>query len=209
MKNSTFTKLFAFMLLFSSICFVSCDKDDDMEPDPTPTPLATSALYDTLGWFIHGATMQVEGQGTKMIADPEDNTKMIQAGRLAIRTVIEEAENVLAADPEMAPYFPTLLAEVGAGNTTGFYELRETFTDLIQQVVSGQEVYTGLDMVATHNHATNPRFGSEEEPLADDAIFDQFIADVAVAMTNLEVPASVQGQLGAALESTRSDVVQE
>lgn len=208
MKNSKLTKLFAFMLLFSSICFISCDKDDDT-PEPTPTPLATSALYDTLGWFIQGATMQVAGQGTKMIADPEDNTKMIQAGRLAIRTVIEEAENVLAGDPEMAPYFPTLLAEVGAGNTTGFFKLRETFTDLIQQVVSGQQIYKGLDMVATHDHATNPRFGSVDEPLADDAIFDQFIGDVVIAMTTLQVPATVQGQLGAALESTRAQVVQE
>ncbi|HUH74110.1 MAG TPA: hypothetical protein VLZ75_06840 [Chitinophagales bacterium] len=193
------------MIAFTSVFVISC-KDDEKEPEIEK--LATTPLYDTLGAFIQGASNPA-GQGTKMITDPEDKNKKIQAGRLAIRTVIQEAENVLAADPMMAEYFPTLLAEVGAGNTTGFIKLRETFTDLIQEVASGQKVYKGLDMVKTHDHKTNPRFGSDTERFADNAIFDQFLTDVVKAMTNLKVPASVQGQLGAALESTRKDVVQE
>lgn len=180
--------------------------------DKKTTPveeLKTTALYDTLGWFIQGATGPVAGQGTKMIDDPEATGKKIQAGRLAIRTVIEKAEYVLAGDPQMAPFFPTLLAEVGAGNTTGFIELRENFTDLVQQVASGQEVYKGLDMVTTHDHSKNPRFGSTTQMKADNQSFDRFLVDVVDAMTQLGVPPSVQGQLGAALEATRSQVVQQ
>ncbi len=208
--KTTFSKFFAAMLVFSSVYLVSCNNDDDAPTEPAPTPLATTALYDTLGAFIQGISSPIEGQGTKMIPDPEAPGQMIQAGRLAIRTVIEEAEGVLAADPLMAPYFPTLLAEVGANNTTGFFALRENFTDLIQEIASTQTgLYTGLDMVAAHDHATNPRFGSVEDPVAGDDDFDQFVADVVIAMTNLNVPPSVQGQLGAALEATRDDVVQE
>ena len=204
--RSTFITL---LMIFSvGILLTSC-KDDDVK-EIEEIKLATTPLYDTLGWFIQGAKGPVEGQGTKMITDPEATSKKIQAGRLAIRTVVETAEGVLAADPELAVYFPTLLAEVAAKNTTGFFKLRENLTDLIQQVASGQKnVYKGLDMVKTHDFKTNPRFGSAENDKADDADFDRFVGDVVIAMTTLKVPASVQGQLGAALEATRKDVVQK
>lgn len=203
--KSTFTKLVLIATL-GGFLMASCGED----PKPTPLPvLSTSPLYDTLGWFIQGATGTVEGQGTKMIADPENSAKEIQAGRLAIRTVIQKSEEVLAADPLMAPFFPTLLAEVTAGNTTGFFKLRETFTDLVQQVASGQEVYKGLDMVTTHDHTKHSRFGSTTQRFAGNDDFDQFLNDVVIAMTELGVPPSVQAQLGAALEATRAQVVQE
>lgn len=204
--RSTFITL---LMIFSvGILLTSC-KDDDIK-EKEEIKLSTTPLYDTLGWFIQGATGAVAGQGIKMITDPGDSTKKIQAGRLAIRTVVEASELVLAADPELAVYFPTLLTEVGAGNTTGFFKLRENLTDLIQQVASGQKnVYKGLDMVKTHDFKSNPRFGSAENDKADDADFDRFVGDVVIAMTALKIPASVQGQLGAALEATRAQVVQK
>jgi hypothetical protein len=203
------SKFLTLLLIFTvGILLTTSCKDDEVQK--MEEQLATTPLYDTLGWFIQGAAGAVAGQGTKMITDPQDSTSKIQAGRLAIRTVVEASELVLAGDTALAVYFPTLLAEVGAGNKTGFIELRENLTDLIQQVASGQKnVYKGLDMVKTHDFKTNPRFGSAVNDKADDADFDRFIGDVVIAMTALKVPTSVQAQLGAALESTRSQVVQK
>lgn len=178
------------------------DKDDMAVIPSTP-------LYDTLGWFIQGGKGAIAGQGVKMVNDPENEGKKIQAGRLAIRTVVNEALGVIASDNKLAPYFPTLLAEVGAGDMTGFSHLLNSFTDFVQEAVSGQkDVYKGPDMVTVHNHASFKRFGSTDKPTANGADFDIFIGDVAKAAQTLKIPASVIGQLGALLNSTKGDVVQ-
>lgn len=179
------------------------DKDDMAVIPSTP-------LYDTLGWFIQGAKGQVAGQGTKMIDDPANDGEKIQAGRLAIRTVVNEALGVIAGDNKLAPYFPTLLAEVGAGDMTGYAHLLASFTDFVQQAVSGQSgIYKGPDMVTVHNNASFERFGSADKPTANAEDFDVFVGDVAKAATTLKVPASVIGQLGELLNSTKGDIVQD
>src|SRR5690242_16444042 len=134
-----------------------------------------------------------------MIADPDNSRQQVQAGRLAIRTVVHKSLGVIAGDTMLAKYFPVLLAEVGAGNTTGFAKLLGTFTDFVQQAVSGQKVYKGLSMVAAHNFASNPRFGSAQHPTSDSSDFNQFVGDIAHAAQSLNVPNSVIGQLGALL----------
>ncbi|SEA33478.1 hypothetical protein SAMN05192529_11428 [Arachidicoccus rhizosphaerae] len=191
---------FACILLF----FTSCHSDKkDM------TVLPTTPLYDTLGWFIQGATGQVSGQGTKMIDDPDNEGQQIQAGRLAIRTVVNKALGVIASDNRLAVYFPTLLAEVGNGNTTGLAHLLNSFTDFVQTAVSKQDVYTGPDMKTVHNHATFARFGSTEHPTSDKKDFDIFVGDVAQAATELNVPVSVINQLGALLYTTEGDIASD
>lgn len=183
----------------------SCKKDNTtMMPPPA---LKTTPLYDTLGWFIQGAKGTVEGSGTKMIADPDNPGKQIQAGRLAIRTVVEKSLMVIAADTEINVYFPVLLMELGAGDKTGYSKLLQTFTDFVQQAASGQQVYTGLSMKAAHNHATHARFGSTTHPTSDAGDFDRFIGDVVIAAQSLNVPTSVIGQLGVALNSVKGDIV--
>lgn len=196
-------KHFFFLAVALIAVATSCNKDNK------PTPVATTPLYDTLGWFIQGANGKVEGNGTKMIADPEHPGVEIQAGRLAIRTVVDKAIQVIAADPELQPYFPVLLAEVNAGNTTGYSRLLESFTDFVQQRVSGQQVYKGRSMVEAHNHASYNRFGSDANPKADSSDFDQFVGDIVIAAQSLNVPNSVIGQLGTLLYATEGDVVQD
>lgn len=188
-------------------CFSACKKDDNTPDNTTPT-LASTPLYDTLGWFIQGGQGQVMGRGTEMISDPDNPGTKIQAGRLAIRTVVKQALSVIASDTALAPYFPTLLGEVGAGNTTGFAHLLGTFTDFVQQAVSGQKIYKGKSMLVAHNHSTYSRFGSDAHPVADDGDFNQFINDVVIAAQSLNVPNSVIGQLGVLLTSVKGDVVQ-
>jgi hypothetical protein len=206
MKSTT--KLALMVLLITTGLGVmltsSCKKDKDTTPEPV---LATSALYDTLGWFIQGAQGAVEGNGTKMIADPDNPGQNIQAGRLAIRTVVNKSLMVIAADTNINIYFPTLLGEIAANNTTGYSHLLKTFTDFVQQAVSGQQVYTGLSMKAAHNNATYSRFGSALHPTSNSADFDRFIGDVVIAAQSLNVPNSVIGQLGVLLTSVKSDIV--
>lgn len=199
-----FNYLVAGAILFSFLfSFSACKKNNN----PTP-PLATTPLYDTLGWFIQGGTGMVEGNGTKMIADPDNPGIKVQAGRLAIRTVVNTALPIIAADPQLSVYFPTLLAELGAGNKTGYADLLENFTDFVQQGVSGQKVYRGKSMVAVHNHASYDRFGDAAHPTSDSSDFDQFVGDIVVAAQSLKVPGSVIAQLGTLLYSTEGDIVQ-
>lgn len=205
MKTSSKLSLLFIPVLFIFVFFSACDNDDD---NPVTPPMST-ALYDTLGWFIQGAQGPIANQGTKMIPDPKNEGEKIQAGRLAIRVVVNKSLGVIAADPKLAEYFPVLLNEVGNGNTTGLAELLNTFTDFVQQAVSGQKVYHGLNMVEAHSHETNSRFGSEAVPTADSADFDQFVGDIAQAAQKLNVPGSVIAQLGALLYTTEGDVVQD
>lgn len=204
MKSTTKNSLVILMAVAGLTAFSACHKSKNAAP-----ALSSSPLYDTLGWFIQGASGPVEGNGIKMIADPDNSGQKIQAGRLAIRTVVNKALGVIAGDPKLAPYFPTLLAEVNAGNTTGFSQLLESFTNFVQQAASGQQIYAGKSMIEAHNHATYSRFGSDQHPTADSADFNQFIGDVVVAAQSLNVPQSVIGQLGVALVSVEGDVVQD
>lgn len=204
MKTKIRNILTGFVIISGLIFASACNKHNDDNP-----VLATTPLYDTLGWFIQGAMGPVEGNGTKMIADPDNQGAQIQAGRLAIRTVVNKALGVIAGDPKLAQYFPALLSEVGAGNTTGLAKLLESFTDFVQQATSGQPIYNGKSMKVVHNHATYDRFGSNEHPTADSADFDEFIGDVVKAAQSLNVPNSVIGQLGVALVSVEGDVVQD
>lgn len=205
MKTQSKGMLSLVFVLTAIFAFSSCKKKI------AAPQLATTPLYDTLGWFGMGASGSVvTGDGTKMISDPDNHGQMIQAGRFAIRTVVRKAIGVIAGDTSLAVYFPTLLAEVKAGNTTGFSKLLKNFTDFVQQAVSGQKgVYTGLSMVAAHNHASNPRFGSDQNPTSDSSDFNEFVGDVATAATQLKVPNSVIAQLGALLYTTEGDVVQK
>ncbi len=204
MKSKTKGYLFILAAFTGLIAFSSCHKNNNVTPQLSSTP-----LYDTLGWFIQGATGRIAGNGIKMIDDPDNSGQKIQAGRLAIRTVVNKALGVIAGDPKLAEYFPTLLAEVNAGNTTGLAKLLGTFTDFVQQAASGQKVYKGLSMIAAHSHATNSRFGSDAHPTADSTDFNQFIGDIVQAAQSLNVPNSIIGQLGVALYSTEGDVVQD
>ncbi len=197
--------LLASIAIIGMIYFPSCSKKNN----GNSTPLASTPLYDTLGWFIQGGTGMVTGSGTVMINDPSNAGTKIQAGRLAIRTVVNQALGVVAADPKMSVYFPTLLAEVGAGNTTGYNHLLNTFTDFVQQAVSGQQIYMGLSMKAAHSFSTNSRFGSASHMTADSLDFNNFITDIVTAATTLKVPNSVIGQLGVILYSVEGDVVQD
>src|SRR5882762_8491559 len=147
----------ALSLITVALISTSCKKDG--------TTPATPGLYDHVG-------------GTTMIQDPNAGAgTMIETGRLTLRAVVDSSINVIAADVSLAHYFPTLFAELGDANTTGLTALSKNLTDFLCAATGSKNAayaYTGLDMVAAHNHATNSRFGSSaaEDAKATNADFD-------------------------------------
>ncbi|HMQ49791.1 MAG TPA: group 1 truncated hemoglobin [Saprospiraceae bacterium] len=178
-------RILSLMVAVALLLFVSCKNEDDTV-DPTPT------LYEKLG-------------GSDLVADPANPGQMIEAGRLGLRSVVDSTIFVIAADPELSPFFATLLSEVGSGNLTNFAVLSKNLTDFFC-VATGAEnfTYSGLDMVKAHDPAQNPRMAMK----SDDADFDQFIADVVIGATQNGVPNDLIAEVGALIETLRPDVVQ-
>ncbi len=168
-----------------------CKKDDDEDPAPTPTP--TPSLYSQVG-------------GTTMVADPAHPGQMIEQGYLSFRSVVDSTIFVIAADPQLQPFFAVLLGEVTGGNTTNLAILSENLTEFFSVAAGGTNfTYSGLNMVDAHNSTGNPRMSG----LANNAAFDRFIADVVTGAQQNSVPDNIITQVGALIETLRDDVVQQ
>lgn len=137
--------------------------------------------------------------GTVMVPDGDGN--MVEAGYLPLKAVVTETVLLVASDPEFAdlkPYFPVLLAEVGANDFSGFNTLVENFSDLLAQSIgSTNYVYEGMNMADAHNPDVNARMTGKVT--TED--YDLFIQAVVKAATNKGVPESVIGEFGALLTS--------
>ena len=142
---------------------------------------SSMTLYDSLG-------------GTTMVADPSTSGATIEKGRLAIRSVIDSTIFVIAGDTAINGHFTTLLAEVTAGNLTGFEALSKNLTDFVA-VATGAKDYTygGKNMVAAH----------------DPAHFNAFEADLVAGANKNAVPSYLTARLGAIVETLRTQVVQQ
>lgn len=176
------------LVVFSAITIstiTSCKKNEDTVVAPT--------LYDSLG-------------GTTMVADPRGPSgTMIEQGRLGIRTVVDSTVFVIAGDPAINGYFNTLLAEVGAGNFTGFSALEKTLTDFFCVATGAKNFsYTGKSMLDAHDPAKNPRMAGK----ADNAAFDQFVVDLVKGAQKVGLSNDLIGRVGRVVETTRSQVVQ-
>ena len=184
-----FTKFNA-LLLAAVIGFsVSCKEEEDEMEKPTPT------LYDRVG-------------GTTMVSDPANSGDMIQQGRLTLRSVVDSAIFVIAADSDLQPYFTTLLGEVGNGDLSGFAALSTNLTDFFVVATSEGKVgtYTGLNMKDAHDPAVNSRMDGK----ADNDAMDAFIADVGISLgQNGVTDQELINDLVALLETVRGDVVQQ
>jgi hypothetical protein len=186
-------------LAASSLFYTACKKDkNDPAPTPTPvTPAPTPSLYERVG-------------GTTSIQDPKAvNGVMIEKGRLTLRSVVDSAIYVIAGDTVMAKYFPVLLGEVGAGNTTGFSALSKNFTDFLCVATGAKNfAYSGKSMKAAHDPASNGRMGMKTNA----ADFDKFVGDIGVALAKNGVTSAnnkaLVDDLVALLYTTKADVVQ-
>lgn len=177
------------LLLVGLSAFYACSNDND----DTPTPVTPPTLYQKLG-------------GTTMVADPRNSGQMIEQGRLGLRSVVDSTIFVIAADPQLQPYFATLLSEVGSGNTTNLAILSKNLTDFFCVGTGAKNFsYTGLNMTDAHNPATNPRMAMK----ANNTDMDKFIGDVVIGAQKNSVPNDLIGEVGVVLESLRPQVVQQ
>ena len=151
----------------------SCKKKHD---DSTSTPAPAPSLYERVG-------------GTAMVSDPTNKPQMIEQGRLTLRSVVDSSINVIAADPQLQPYFKTLFAELQAtpSNTTGLTALSKNLTDFMCYATgSANYHYTGLSMADAHNPTKNSRMAMQ----ADSADFDQFVHDIGIGLAKNGVTAA-------------------
>lgn len=185
-KGIILTMVFGTMVAIATM--PSCKKKEDT----TPTP-AKMTLYDSLG-------------GTQMVADPSYSGQMIEKGRLGIRSVVDSTIFVIAADTVLNKFFPVLLAEVGAGNLSGFGALSKSLTDFFCVATGAKNfTYSGKNMVAAHDPAQNSRMNGKSSA----ADFDQFVTDLVIGAKKCGLSDQLIGQVGAVVATTKSQVVQK
>lgn len=186
-------------LIGMTVATTACKKKKDDKTEVTPSP----NLYERVG-------------GSTMVSDPNSSGTMIQKGRLTLRSVTDSSIYVIAGDTQMTKYFPTLLAEVGGGNTTGFSALSKNFTDFLCVATGSTDYsYTGKSMTEAHNHATNSRMGdgtNTNSMKANAADFDKFVGDIGTGLAKNGVTSSnnaaLVNDLVALLNTTKSAIVQ-
>lgn len=174
-----------FLFLGIALSFTACKNDDDDSMQPT--------LYEKLG-------------GETMVSDPANAGQMIEQGRLGLRSVVDSTIFVIAADPDLSPFFATLLAEVGNGNTSNLAILSKNLTDFFSVATGAKNFsYSGMDMASAHDPAINPRMAMK----SDDDDFDAFIGAVVIGAQQNNVPSDLITEVGALIETLRDDVVQK
>ena len=175
--------------IFPACCAVclslsSCDKDNNEMTEQT--------LYEKLG-------------GKRMVSDPRNASQMIEQGRLNLRSVVDSTIFVIAATPDLQPYFAPLLAEVTSGNTTNLALLSRSLTDFFV-VATGSETgsYSGMNMRDAHDPDKNPRMALK----ADNKSYDDFITAVVKGAQQNKVPMELIQEVGTLIETLRSTIVQ-
>ncbi len=190
MKKTNFKSLLAIVALVGIIgtmpFLTSCKKSTSVAP----------TLYDSVG-------------GSVMVKDPKSSSgAMIEAGRLALRSVVDSTIFVIAADGSLNnKFFSVLLGEVGKGNLSGFTELSMNLTDFFCVATGAKSFkYTGMDMVSAHDPAKNSRMGTK----ATSADFDLFVGDlVKGAQQNGVSNDLIANHIGPLVYTLKSQVVQK
>ena len=193
MKKFSTMALFA-LFIGTGAFFTSCSDDDDATPQEM-------SLYQKLG-------------GTTMVADPNNPGQMIEQGRLSYRSVVDSTITLIVSDivagteGNLGAHFAPVISEALSGNTTNVAILSKNLTDFFSANTGGgaTNTYSGLNMVAAHDPAQNPRMGKK----SNNAEYDKFIGYVgAAAGLNGVTDGALIGEVVAVLESLRAPIVQE
>jgi hypothetical protein len=177
----------AVIVTCSIIAMQSCSNKSNNVPPVKAT------LYDSLG-------------GSAMVADPAAPGKMIEKGRLGIRSVIDSTIFVIAGDTRINGHFTVLLGEVTKGNLSGFTELSENLTTFVAVGTGAKDYkYTGLSMTDAHDPAKNPRMNGK----ASAADFNAFVDDLVKGANQNGLPSNLLGSIGKIVVSLQAQVVQK
>lgn len=195
MKN--FSKITLSVLILASAALTSCNNDDD---DPAPVK---ASIYTRLG-------------GTKMVADPDNPGQMIEAGRLSFRKVVNSTIGLIVADIQsnasgnLQAHFAPVLAETGNTQATSIARLSDNLTDFFSFNTGGTNAvntYSGLNMVAAHDPAKNPRMGTKSSN-ADYTKFEGYVGAAANA-NGVASNTELYTDIVAVLETLRTPIVQK
>ncbi|SEG37321.1 hypothetical protein SAMN05421847_2090 [Halpernia humi] len=193
-----YSKIALGLLLVSSVALTSCRQDNTVTPDP---PM--ESIYARLG-------------GSTMVPDPDNAGQMIEQGRLNFRKVVNSAIGLIAADANnnvsgnLGDYFKVLLAEVNAGNTTGFAELSDNLTSFFSYNTGGTNAvntYKGDDMVTAHDPSKNSRIG-KKVTAEDYTKFEGYVGKAA-NMNGVAADTQLYKDIVAVLESLRPQIIQK
>jgi hypothetical protein len=183
MKKTVILLSMTAMVALSMFSATSCKKSSK----------TTMTLYDSLG-------------GSAMVTDPSDPTMKIEKGRLGLRSVVDSTIFVIAGDTAINGQFTVLLAEVTTGNLSGFSALSKNLTDFFCVATGAKNFsYGGKNMVAAHDPAQNSRMNGK----ADNGDFDAFIADLVKGAKKCGLSDQLIGQVGALVNTLRTQVVQQ
>jgi hypothetical protein len=130
-----------------------------------------------------------------------------EAGRLAIRGVVDNALFIIAADTAINGYFTVLLGELTASppNYSGFTALEKNLVDFFCVGTGAKDFsYGGKSMTAAHDPTQNPRISMK----VDAGDFNQFVTDIVASANKNHVPAGITGSLGKIIVSLQPQVVQ-
>ncbi len=139
---------------------------------------------------------------------------MIEQGRLSYRSVVDSTITLIVSDivagteGNLGAHFAPVISEALSGNTTNVAILSKNLTDFFSANTGGvaTNTYSGLNMVAAHDPAQNPRMGKK----SNNAEYDKFIGYVgAAAGLNGVTDGALIGEVVAVLESLRAPIVQE
>lgn len=191
-----FSKFTLSVLFVASATLFSCSKDE------TPAPVAKASIYTRLG-------------GTTMVADPDNAGQMIEKGRLSFRKVVNSTIGLIVADitsnsaGNLQAHFAPVLAETGSTQATSIAKLSDNLTDFFSFNTGGTNAvntYSGLNMVAAHNPATNPRMGTK----SNNAQYDKFVGYIGAAANTNGVASNTElyTDIVAVLQSLRAPIVQ-
>ncbi|OOG73262.1 hypothetical protein [Flavobacterium sp. A45] len=196
MKN--FSQITLSVLIVASAAFTSCNNDDD-----APAPAVKASIYERLG-------------GTKMVSDPDNMGQMIEQGRLSFRKVVNSTIGLIVADVQsnaagnLQAHFAPVLAETGTTQSTNIAKLSDNLTDFFSFNTGGTNAvntYSGLNMVAAHDPATNARMGTK----SSNADYTKFVGYVGAAANANGVASNTElyTDIVVVLESLRTPIVQK
>lgn len=194
MKN--FSKITLSVLIAASATLASCSNDDDK-------PAEKESIYARLG-------------GTTMVSDPDNSGQMIEKGRLSFRKVVNSTIGLIVADIQsnasgnLQAHFAPLLAETGNTQATNIAKLSDNLTDFFSFNTGGTNAvntYSGLNMVAAHDPAKNPRMGTKAST-ADYTKFEGYVGAAANA-NGVASNTELYTDIVAVLESLRTPIVQK
>ena len=149
-------------------------------------------FYDSLG-------------GTTLVPDSASYGQTVERGYLAIRTIVDTALLIIAADSTINGYFSLVLQEDSTGNESPYESLKLNMANFLAVAAGAEDYsYTGPDLMAAHNPDSNGNISMK----VTSAAFNEFAYDLGLSAMQYGLSAQLISQFGTLLYRYESQVVQ-